>query len=319
MAFQITEAPSFGPENISSFSVISQIAERARLIDNKPPYKSSEFEYQSPLGEFWREKLVNAMLRLPHEEGRALFTQSTSLRYINDNAANHRALETLYTGPLETEGGFEKFWSRLFMENIHNAMAVRNRLREIKTEVGPQLEMSLAQNGRAQILSVAAGSSRAVLEEVAKFSSPQQEAISLKLVDINPEALSDGKDLAKSLGVKPELNTVLANCMRFNRYLNPADNYSLVEMDGIADYLPDHVLVKLMSRLAQNMEDGGLLLCSNITDNDEKEFTHRIVGWPDMIYRSQQQLAKITEEAGFKKFEITEVPLGVYYLIKAWK
>lgn len=287
------------------------------------PYGTPVFELSSPIGDDERRELISYMLALPGDEGHRLFRTSANLDRISRYAASHKALETMYVGPNQNgivELGEPLLWARLFIENIHNSMAVRNRLRIVKAEFGQFMETRLASGSQdIQVLSIATGSSRAIMEELAVLNGKGHEKIRLRMVDINKEALEDGKKLVAELGIDEVVKFTRAHFLSFKRYLEKGYRPDFVEIVGLLDYLDPEQIVELLSEVRGHLTEGGVVLYSNITPNDEEDFTHQIVGWPRMKYRGPDDLLRLATAAGFMQDKLTVIPepLGIYTLISA--
>ena len=154
--------PEIKPSDTISERKAKVLKQFAPRIGEKTPYDSSEFECTSPIGEDARIALVKGMVSLPGTEGLELFRASENLEYISDNEATHKALDRMYTGPV-SEDPNSLIWSRLFIENTHNSMAVRNRLRVVKEEFVNHMEKALAGRERSfHILSLSARSNKTI-------------------------------------------------------------------------------------------------------------------------------------------------------------
>lgn len=288
------------------------------------PYRSPVSETQSPLGELNRRNLVNWMLSLGAFEGHEFFKSlSANLRQISVDAASHRALERMYKGPdraIESDQeGYE--WARIFMEGIHNSMAVRNRLRVVKSEFRNYITETLAKkDGGVDVLSVAAGSNRGMAEVVAELNGAANNRLKVRLVDYESTAGDDALALAQSLGIRDSVDFIQEPYVRTNRYLTDY-HPDFIEVVGLLDYVNDERMEKLITSLHDSLADGGTLLYSNITHNDEQKFTHGIVGWYPMVYRSANDLMNFADRAGFNpdKTKLITEPLGVYNLVAATK
>ncbi|MBI4040054.1 class I SAM-dependent methyltransferase family protein [Candidatus Daviesbacteria bacterium] len=287
------------------------------------PYGKREFELESPIGEALRCQLISWMLSQGNG-GYELFRGSGNLCQISDEAASHAALERMYVGPnTSLDRKVSHFdWSRLFIENIHNAMAVRNRLRIVESTFTDYMSDALAKNeGDLNVLSVAAGSSRGIMESLKVLNGEGSARIKLRMVDSSRDALRDGSRLVKELGIEESVDFIRAHFLSFKRYLEEGYRPDFVEVVGLMDYLFDPQIIVLVSELREHMADGGMLLYSNIQQNDERDFTHKIVGWPQMEYRTGYKLYDLALISGFVEgnIDIVKEPLGIYNLIKATK
>jgi hypothetical protein len=289
-------------------------------IGEKTPYGSPEFEYSSPIGENARRILVDGMISLG-AEGHDLFMASKNLNYISTNEATHKALDRMYEGPA-LEGPEDLAWSRLFIENTHNSMAVRNRLRIVEKKFVEHMGKAMSKReGPFQVLSVAAGSSRAIMESLRNLNGAANDRIMLQMVDNSEEALADGKVLVGKLGIEEAVKFTNATFLPTTGYMNSGYHPEFVEVVGLFDYLQDALIVRFLRGIRSHLVDGGAVLYSNIAPNDEKEFTHKVVGWRPMEYRTSQELAQLATSAGFEldKVKIIPEPLGVYNLAIAIK
>lgn len=283
-----------------------------------------DFELESPIGEDYRAGLVETVLTLPETEARELFRLSSNLTYISENAATHKALERMYLGPgniaaEETAGA--RLWAEVNIGNIHNSMAVRNRLRMVESEFSSFLQERLGSDGDKQInvLSVAAGSSRAIMEVLSRVNGRGGERVRLRMVDLSRNALEDGRRLVEELAIDESVDFIRAHFLMFDRYLEEGYRPDFVEIVGLLDYLQQEDILKLLTTLRTHMAEGGRVLYSNITPNDEQEFTHKVVGWPAMRYRTANELMELATEAGFSNATLVREPLNIYNLLVAVK
>lgn len=308
--------PDVKPSDSISERRIKVLKQFSSRIGERTPYDSSEFECASPIGEDARAALVKGMVSLPGTEGKDLFRASRDLEYISDNQASHKALDRMYTGPA-SEDPNSLAWSRLFIENTHNSMAVRNRLRIVKVEFLDHMVEALSKRaGPLQVLSVAAGSSRAIMESLKDLNGTASDQIVLQMVDNSNEALADGQQLVGRLGIEELVQFTKANFLPTTGYANSSYRPEFVEVVGLFDYLRDPHIVRFLREIRSRMVDGGAVLYSNITPNDEQAFTHNVVGWRLMEYRTSQDLVRLATTAGFQpsKIKIIQEPLGVYNL-----
>ena len=330
MAIEVKIRPTQLPQNLlPDISVPQHNTKRMQtllgVLEPKlgpEPYGFQDLELTSPIGEDYMQALVDAMLSLSSPEGQALFTASDNLAQISRDAATCRALETMYVGPNRngfTDSGQDYSWSRLFIDNIHNSMAVRNRKRLVAAEFGHFLEARLIDSSQdIEVLSIAAGSSRGLMEAVAGLDVRKRDRIQLTMIDLSRNALQDGEKLAKLLGINT-VKAIRSPFNRYDRYLPAGYRPHFVEIVGLLDYLEEEQVIELLSQNRTHLADGGQILYSNIAPNDEQDFTHQIVGWPDMKYRKVSDLLRFAASAGFTTDQLRVIPepLGVYNLVSA--
>jgi hypothetical protein len=287
---------------------------RFQQVALPPPYRSAVLEAVVPVGDGNRRALVDYLLSLPQDTALRIFRSSESMRHVRDNAATHRSLERIYTGPSSNEAGSERSWSRVMLENIRNAMAVRNRLRIVAEAYGKFIDERKHDRRGIQTLSIAAGSSRAILEVAAQRKDPR---LQLRLTDITRNALADCQRLAAALNVTNPLRLIRSHFSGTGRYLESGYRPDFIEIVGLMDYLTDGAIVQLLAAVRAKMSPGGRVIYSNIAPNDEQVFIHAIVGWPPMVYRSPEQLQELGRQAGFRTMTLVQEPLAVYHLVVA--
>ncbi len=284
---------------------------------------SPKFEVESPIGEKARQELVAGVMSLPENKGRQLWELSKDLKYISDNEASHRALDRVYSGPIAPDNLPNRQLSRLFLENLHNAMAARNRFRIVSREFSNAImsRMALGQSDNIHVLSIAAGSSRAILETTAAFPPDIRSRIKVRLMDASKNALYDGKLLAEKLGILDQVELKQAHFLASNRYLEERYRPDFVEVVGLNDYLNDETSTALMRMINTRMAAGGRILLSNVSPNDEQDFLHNIIGWREMEYREGEELVRLAQDAGFSSpnIQLLQEPLGFCHLISAEK
>jgi hypothetical protein len=287
-------------------------------------YASPNFERESPIGEDKRQELVRLMAKLPSEEGRALWQSSANLKYITDNEASHRALDRVYSGPhRELEADEDSYlFADGMLSNLHNAMGSRNRKRIVK-QVLREYTNELRETGKntVNVLSIAAGSSRAVLEAAADMQNGGDATFHIRLTDIKHTALDDGLVVANSLGIKDSVEKVRAGFLHSQLLFSKGFRPDFVEAVGIVDYLQDDEVASMLRMQLEQLPEGGEILFSNVAENDEQQFLHTVIGWRPMIYRTPEQLQALTEQAGFARSNITHIPepLGQCNLLLASK
>lgn len=318
-----SSAPNFAKD-------IANILGSVRPYIRSEPYLLPDFELTSPISEYRRELLIHTMLNLSY--GPELFRQSNNLAFIAVNAASHKALERMYKGPIwSIEADEDNYlWARLFIENIHNSMAVRNRLKIVNNILSGYIKGRLyGTNDEVNILGIAAGSSRAVIKTLAESDRKYLPRIKYLLTDASRDAIKAGEDLANQFKVRERVATQRSLFQTYPRYLLPEYRADFVEIVGLTDYLSPSQIIDLLSTVRSYLTPNGVVLFSNIAANDEGPtqndnyapqsdgFVHKIVGWQPMYYRSANDLVDLARRSGFRSRVHIPEPLGVYNLILA--
>jgi len=285
------------------------------------PYNKDGFEFDYALGENKRNSLFRVFKDLPNDQAIRLWEASDSLAEIRREASRFKALERVYLGPFE-DPKYEKekyFFTRLMLENIKNSLATRNRKRIIKREL-MNFVKSKKTHGDTPItvLSIGAGSARAIIEGAGSLKK-DGFSLNLRLVDHDSEAIKAAELLAKENSIQYSLKSIEANFYEIRKYLKEGQYVDFVEIVGLLDYLNDRTVRFLLSCVREFMRDNGLILFSNVVPNDEQEFLHNIIGWPQMKYREGRQVQGFARDTGFINSEFIPEPTGFISLIKARK
>ncbi len=288
-------------------------------------YSSPLFELESPIGDEKRITLVENLLHSP-EEGIKLWQSSENLKYITQNEATHMALDRVYSGPLRSEEkSREQFEiADLFLSNLHTSMAARNRFRIVQDVYRQEISDHFSLNGHSgemNTLSIAAGSSRALMEKMAGTEDNDRLRMNLRLVDASDIAVADGVKLAEELGIQDTVTVRQTNFLRFNHYLEEGYSPRFTEIVGLFDYVPNKFVVKTLEKVREQMPDGGSVLYSSVTPNDEQDFLHSIIGWRPMVYRTAEEMTDLALQAGFitENTLLIEEPLKMCNLVLARK
>lgn len=227
---------------------------------------------------------------------------------IRDHAGKWQSLDTLYNLPAERCHP---------LVNILNIQAIRNRFKLVKFLLKQEL-LALGEVQKPRILEVAAGSAQAVIEVMAEIRQQQPEVQAL-LLDSDPTALAYAKLLSDRLEIGDRIQTVMGNALR---PVGVIDQFqpNLIEMVGLADYLGDSLLQRLLERFHRWLPTGGILVVGNVTArNPEQAFIERLYKWPRMVYRSTEDLEKLIRNAGFSAYTIAIEPHNIHALAVAHK
>jgi SAM-dependent methyltransferase len=239
---------------------------------------------------------------LPPQASSIIKKSHNSAKKVLENATNHAALETLYNKGLV--GDSNTILSKIFQSiwfNLNNAKAVRNRLKIVKREFKKALLDKSLTKDYIHILSIASGSSRAIIEVLSDAEVVDKidlDLVSVTFLDKNPKAIEYSKKLAEKV---PNYNFSWINKTAgdFFREYDFKDKFDIVEMVGLLDYFTDEKSVEIFKDIKSILKPTGVLITANINDNSEREFITKTVGWP-MIYKSAEDLLHILENAGYK-------------------
>ena len=258
---------------------------------------------------------------LPIKSRKLIKKSHKAVSDIVDNATNHKALEILYHSGYKK--GVKKMYERISHAvwfNTNNSKGVRNRLKIVKHEISNSVkQLNEAEKKTIHIVSIAAGSARAVLEALEENRTSDKDYF-VTFIDKNPDALTYSKDLLQSMNINKMSNYQFKWINdTVNGFLDKnEEKFDIVEMVGLMDYFDDDRARTIFSKIYANLSQRGVFITANINHNSEKPFVTRAIGWP-MVYRSAEHLARLVHEAGFPHtdVEVYYEPLKIHSIIIA--
>lgn len=287
-------------------------------VDNDPELY---LETNSKLKTFFNFFFIPVLNSLPKNFKHLIKKTSSSAAVVIDNATSHKALEVLYSKgelfSLNKLGG--KFFKYVWF-NMNNSKAVRNRLKFVKRELKNHLENISEFDRDIEIISIASGSSRALIETVKNGHYLKDAKLSLTFLDKSEHAIQYSKDLSVHINHLPiKMEWVNDSAGSFLRGA-PFEKYDIVEIVGLLDYFSDEKVLEIFKSIYKTLQPGGILITANINHNSEEEFLTKVIDWP-MIYRTAEELGHLVNEAGFEynKMKVFYEPLKVHGIVVAKK
>ena len=247
-------------------------------------------------------------------------TNNAAATVIN-NATNHQALEVLYSkGDLFSIKKIGSNFFKYIWFNLNNSKAVRNRLKFVKRELKNHLEKISKFDREISVLSIASGSSRAIIETVRDEHYLKDTKLSLVFVDKSEHAINYSKNLSTHIAHLPiKLNWIQDSVGNYLKS-SPKDRFDVIEIVGLLDYFIDDKVVETFRGINELLQDGGIMIASNVNHNSEEKFITKVIDWP-MIYRTSEELAELANKAGFdyNKMKVFYEPLKVHGMVIAKK
>lgn len=288
------------------------------FVDND---KSLDFEYNSFTRKTFNLFFIPILNNLPKGFKYKIKKTNKAAAEVIDNVTNHNALEILYSkGNLfSTDKLFKKFFQHIWF-NLNNSKAVRNRLKIVRRELENHLKIISKFDKEINIISIASGSSRAIIETVNKGEYLKDTKLSITFLDKNPGAIEYSKKLSEGIN-HSKINLEWINDTVGNYFRNaPSKKFDIVEIVGLLDYFTDDKIVETFKYIYNILEEGGIVITANINHNKEEKFITNILDWP-MIYRTAESLGVLVNKSGFDydKMKVLYEPLRVHGLVVAKK
>lgn len=245
-----------------------------------------------------------------------------SAKKVIEEATTHEAIEVLYKNgePEKAKNFFQKFFYYIWF-STENPKAVRNRLRLVERELKNAIKENIANERAVNILSIAAGSSRAILDSL-DDSIPEGEKIFITFLDKSDAANQYSKRLTSEKNYPPnyQFRWINSTASNFPQYYKGLPLPNIVEVVGLFDYFDNEQILKLFSLIHNSLSKDGVFITSNIVDNRERKFVTNVVGWK-MIYRNPEDFYKLAVKAGFdsSKIRFFYEPLKIHFVMVAKK
>lgn len=235
---------------------------------------------------------------------------SKLLAAIKAGAASGQALELIYNYQKYLEKGDR--WGELWVQDMANAQAVRNRARGVKEILLDQLLLQQERTGRGTIdhplrqLSLAAGSGQQVIETVAKLRD-QGVFVQVTMLDVDHRLEPLIQQYVNRYDLQGQVDFRVGDVFNFAE-LAPGP-FEAVEMLGMLDYVHDRFTKKLMRAIHDVIEPHGFFITCHIHVNQEVPFMRDVINWGvkcreprryEMLYRPKDELVEIVESGGFE-------------------
>lgn len=282
---------------------------------------SLNYETSGPLKKAWDFFFVPVLNNLPSFLRNLAKKTGASAKEIIETATSHHAIEILYKDgePHRVRNPLQRFFHFIWF-STNNPKAVRNRLKLVKREIKNAVKGIIEAGENINIISIASGSARAVVEalDFPEFSNAKIDAVFL---DKNPKALEYSKKIVASHNLPKNFSPkwVEDTAGNFSKYFN-VRKPNIIETVGLMDYFDDEQVQRFFSQVYEGLTEGGTFITANIADNPERMFVTNFVGW-EMIYREPEEFFIFAKKAGFKEqnIKIMLEPLKVHFVMVARK
>ncbi len=189
-------------------------------------------------------------------------------------------------------------------QNYEATQAVRNRKQYF---IQKCLELSHAKKGEVDILDLASGPCRDVLETFEASSNGKN--LFFDCIDQEPEAILYAKNLLENTKAQENVYLECANIIQYR----PKKTYDLIWSGGLFDYFEDRVVVIMLKKMWRYLKEDGQIIFGNFGPDNPSRKTMEMVGQWNLIHRSAEELISLCEQAGlpFSEVKVESEPLGI--------
>lgn len=263
------------------------------------------YETNGPLKKIFNVVLTPILNNFPPSLRGLIKKTHHSAKKVIEKATTHEAIEVLYKNgePEKAKNILQKFFYYIWF-STDNPKAIRNRLRLVERELRNAINENISEGRDVSILSIASGSSRAILDSL-DGTITQEKNVLVTFLDKSGAANKYSKKLtlARNYPSNYQFQWVKNTASRFPAYYKGLLLPNIVEVVGLFDYFKDKGILKLFSLIYKHLPEDGIFITSNIADNHERKFVTNVVGWK-MIYRNPEDFYKLAVKAGFDPFKI---------------
>lgn len=280
------------------------------------------YETNSPLKKIFNVILTPILNNFPPSLQGFIKKTHHSAKKVIEKATTHEAIEILYKNgePEKAKNILQKFFYYIWF-STDNPKAIRNRLRLVERELRNAINENILEGRDTSILSIASGSSRAILDSL-DGTLTQNKNVLVTFLDKSGAANKYSKKLTleKNYPSNYQFRWVKSTASKFPAYYQGLLLPNIVEIVGLFDYFKDKGILKLFSLIYKYLPTDGVFITSNIVDNHERKFVTDVVGWK-MIYRNPEDFCNLAVKAGFNpsKIKFFYEPLKIHFVMVARK
>lgn len=206
-------------------------------------------------------------------------------------AGDFMMIDRIYTGN-SSENSFFRSWDEYFQKQAA-PKAVRNR-KEFFKKI---LQRKLAAGSPVQLLNVASGPSRDLLELYSTLTASQQ--LHTTCVEMDPNAITYATALLKNH--MDNIQFIHRNIFKFDT----SDRYDVIWSAGLFDYFDDKAFVFILKKFREWIKPDGEIVVGNFNSrhNPTRDYMELFGDWY-LQHRSSEQLVSLALEAGFDESQV---------------
>jgi len=248
-----------------------------------------------------REKYEEEFYQICHNLDDSLMHNRTREKPLG-YAGDFQLIDWIYTQKTALSGR-GKFFDLLF-HTYEAAQSVRNR----KTYfINKCIALSKIKKGRLDILNLASGSCRDVLETF--IVSRNGANMHFHCVDHEPKAMQYAEGILSTTEMKRNVHLDTCNVFR----IKTDKKYDLIWSAGLFDYLEDRVAILLIKRIWKLLKDGGQIIFGNFSPDNPTKRGMELIGKWYLIHRTANELVRLVTKANvpFKELDVESEELGI--------
>lgn len=235
---------------------------------------------------------------------------------------DYKMIELVYDNKLISKK-IGQCMDRIFLDNAF-AVAIRNRKKWMGNILKEQIK-KVKINETLKVMNAACGSSREI-KELFEKKMPCQGKVIFSLIDHDQEALDYTR--TSLMKVKPkwaELDLIEENILRLRpgnaKYVNKFSGYNLIYSIGLADYLPDKILLIFYEFCKKVLADNGFLVIAHKDKDRYEPILHSwYVDW-NFIPRNNPEFRELTRKVFGDDYRIETIwePSEIIFFLKISK
>jgi len=210
-------------------------------------------------------------------------------------AGDYLIIDWLYTKQMETNGE-GKLWDE-FNHRQAAAKGVRSRKKyfcEVLSNLCQEKTYS------PSVLNLASGPCRDVAEAIKELNECAK-GIHFHCVDIDKDAIDYGKKMVNNLRSVASFQWEINNVFK----LRPFNQYDLVWVAGLFDYLNDRCAISLLKKMISWIKPGGRIIFGNAhPSNPSLNYMEWCLDW-SLIHRTTEEILSICEQAGILRTKVS--------------
>ncbi len=189
------------------------------------------------------------------------------------------------------------------------AQSLRFRFEWVKSTLNHIVSERISDHQTTKLLSLGSGTGLAYFDLI---NSADDSLIEVSMLDADKRALDRAKIMFNSTDKKPKLTYI--NSISTDYLKNSTNAFDLIESIGIAEYVSDEWLKNEFTLINQRLNDKGQFIGAAISSSDEYKFAHKVLHWPNMKYRTKDEISNLLQISGFKSVKLEECGIFVSWV-----